>query len=117
MQYDFSALQVENADISYWLLDSGVPSHMTRHLSLFDSFTVYHYSDVVLVKNGKQLPIEHIGTITLHTSHGAVILNNVLHVSCLKQNLLSISQLTSDYNYVFISMLRILLQLAKEVEE
>lgn len=74
---------------------------MTGNLSLFDSFTAYDHSHLVLVGNGRQLPIEHVGTITYHTSHGAVLRNNVLHVPCLKQNLLSIIQFTSDYYYVF----------------
>lgn len=38
---------------------------MTGNLSLFDSFTAYDHSHVVLVGNGRQLPIEHVGIILL----------------------------------------------------
>lgn len=48
---------------------------------------------------GQVLPITAIGSVCLNTASGTIVLNDVLHVPSLKQNLLSISQLTAECPY------------------
>lgn len=74
---------------------------MTGNLSLFDEYTVYDRTYIVFIGNGKQLPIDHIGEVTILTSSGPVVLSNVLHVPLLKQNQLSISQFIIEHNCDF----------------
>lgn len=74
-------------------------SHLiSLHLALFDHFIAYTVSEIVMVGNGKHLPIHHTGNVNLHTSLVKITLYNVLHVPYLKQYLLSMSQFTSDLN-------------------
>lgn len=47
---------------------------------------------------GQVLPITAIGSVRLNTASGTIVLNDV-HVPSLKQNLLSISQLTAECPY------------------
>lgn len=102
MQQAISALQVNQVDISQWLCDSGASFHMTGNLTLFDTYDVYNGSDIVIVMVRNGLPIEHIGQVTLFTAYGTLVLINVLHVPSLKQNLLSISQFTTDNDCYFL---------------
>lgn len=88
-------------DISQRLPDSGASSHMTGNIDLYDQFSAYNQFDVVLVGNGKQLPVANIGRVTIYTSSGSDVLNDILHVPQVQQNLLSISQFTSDFDCVF----------------
>lgn len=41
---------------------------MTGNLSLFDEYTAYDRTYIVFIGNGKQLPIDHIGEVTILTS-------------------------------------------------
>lgn len=102
VQQAISALQVNQVDISQWLCDSGASFHMTGNLTLFDTYDVYNGSDIVMVMVRNGLPIEHIGQVTLFTAYGTLVLINVLHVPSLKQNLLSISQFTTDNDCYFL---------------
>lgn len=71
---------------------------MSGNLDLFDEYSTYEGLDIVMVGNGDNLSIKHIGKVNLYTSSGTVTLSNVLHVPSLQQNLLSISQFTTDHN-------------------
>jgi hypothetical protein len=51
---------------------------------------------MVHIGNGVGLTISHIGSSTIHTSHSALKLNNILCVPFITKNLLSISQLLRD---------------------
>lgn len=48
-QHALSALQASSVDISYWLPDSGAPSHMTGDLTIFDSYSPYDKAEIVLI--------------------------------------------------------------------
>lgn len=100
-----SALHIQEIDPDDWLpdSDSGASSHMSGNRKFFTSLTNYHGADTVMVGNGQVLPITAIGSVSLSTTCGTITLHNVLLVPSLKQNLLSISQLTteSSYNFVF----------------
>lgn len=56
---------------------------MIGNLNLFDTYTLYTDSDIVLIGNGKHLHIQHIGTITLHSTFGPLVLHNYLRVPLL----------------------------------
>lgn len=80
VQHALSTLQAKSVDISQWLPDSGSSSHVIGNLNFFDTYTSYTYSNIVLIGNGKHLHIQHIGTVTLHTTFGLLILHNYLRV-------------------------------------
>ncbi|KAG5582306.1 hypothetical protein H5410_052933 [Solanum commersonii] len=65
--------------------------------------SVYKESRVVNVTtNNSRLPITHIGKTTVSLQQGAdqMSLQNVYHVSGMKKNLFSMSQLTTCGNYI-----------------
>lgn len=61
---------------------------------------IINLNDIVMIGNGQNVKIKHIGKITLATT-SSVVLHNVDHVQQLKQSLLSITQLTTYLNYDF----------------
>lgn len=60
----------------------------------------YFGDEHVRVGDGTSLPIQHTGGSTLSTSHGTLLLNNLLHVPHLTKNHLSVHQFCAD-NQVF----------------
>lgn len=74
-----SALQIDTVDLRlrHWLPDSGVSSHITHNLAFFDTYQSYEGPNIVVIGNGQSLEIQNIGTVTLHTSSGDVVLNDV----------------------------------------
>ena len=83
-----------------WFLDSGCSKHMTGDLSLLSSFTKKNGGYVTFRDNakGKIMGIGNIG------NSSSPIIENVLFVSSLKHNLLSISQLCDKgYKVIFES--------------
>lgn len=79
---------------SNWYLDTGASAHMTPSSSSLDSIEPYSGNNKVLVGNGDELSISHIGSCPLNTS---LRLLDVLVVPGLQENLISISKLTRDY--------------------
>lgn len=96
VQQAMSALQISDVDLTNWLPDSGASSHMTGTLSLLHSVEPYDGKDAVMIGNGDMLPITHIGTATISIGSDQISLSHVLYVPKLRQNLLSIGQLTRD---------------------
>ena len=84
---------VHDAD---WVADSGASNHMTGNKHLLKNISSYLGSDSITIGNGAFLPIDGIGTSFLKQKYN-LPLSNVLSVPNLKQNLLSISQLTDEY--------------------
>lgn len=62
------------------------------------SFFLYH----VLVGNGTSIPIAHIGDTLLSFGFTTVSLENLLVISDLKRNLLSMGQLTSSHPIICV---------------
>ena len=52
-----------------------------------------------MVGNSDTLDITHVGSALLNVGSGHLKLNNVLVVPNIKKNLISVSQLTSEYPY------------------
>lgn len=93
---NFVAAQSSFSDPS-WFVDSGATNHITSNLSNLSLHTPYNGGDRVTVGNGKKLPITHIGTSRLCTHLKPLTflsIPDVLHVSSIKKNLISVSQLT-----------------------
>jgi gag-polypeptide of LTR copia-type len=90
-----------NALAAIWFLDSGATTHVTSDINNLTYSQHYTDNDTVHIGNGADLSILHTGSATLPTKYHALQLSNVLHVSLITKNLLSVSQLTSDNN-VFV---------------
>jgi hypothetical protein len=60
------------------------------------SFNVYEGSNRLQVGKGSHLHIQHLGHYFFSSSHDSLDLNDVLHVSHIIKNLISISKLTKD---------------------
>lgn len=63
----------------------------------------YKDSRVVVSANNSKMSINHIGKTVFVSHHSSrqVKLQNIYHITCLKKNLLSVSQLTNSGNYFF----------------
>ncbi|KHJ35040.1 hypothetical protein EV44_g1498 [Erysiphe necator] len=89
---------------SSWILDSGCFAHMTSRKELLSPLN--HHKGVVTIANGRQIPVEGKGNLSLNlrTSTGgeiSVTIRNVLYVPELKGgNLISESQLELDGNLI-----------------
>lgn len=83
-------------DIDEWIPDSDASSHISGNSFLFNCLTQYDGGDSVMVGNGQALPFTHTGNVVLDTISGPFQLNNVLFVPDLKQNFISITQLSAD---------------------
>ncbi|GKV08051.1 hypothetical protein SLEP1_g19738 [Rubroshorea leprosula] len=85
-----------------WIIDSGAASHMTGDEEKLLNLSEYKGNRVVVTADDTRLPIKQIGdaVITPRTNSEQVKVKNVLHVSGMKKNLLSVAQLTAPGNYV-----------------
>ena len=80
-----------------WYPDSAASAHITNNGSQLQSSAPYLGNDQIIVGNGDQLPITHIGSIPLHTPRGILPLSDVLVCPAITKSLLSVSKLTKDY--------------------
>ena len=87
-----------NPDVE-WIIDSGVLHHVTCSKEfLIDQKSVNQArNNKVQVPTGNRIQIEHIGDIMVLGSH---CLKNILHEPYFKFNMLSVSKLTKDSNFV-----------------
>ncbi|TXG55646.1 hypothetical protein EZV62_020902 [Acer yangbiense] len=92
----------ETVDDTTWYADSGATNHVTNDAGNLDLKSNYRGDESLMVGNGKQLDISHVGLKSLPslTKH-SIILKQVLHVPEIRKNLLSVSRLVND-NDVFI---------------
>ena len=54
-------MQEPTQTVSTWLTDTGATHHMTNSTGNLDSFIPYIGINTIMVRNGYQLPITHIG--------------------------------------------------------
>lgn len=101
-----AALTLDNSitDIE-WTADTNASTHMTSKVNLLDDICKYHGTDTIIIGDSTTLPITNIGNSSIKQKH-KLPLRDVLLVSNLKKNLLSISQLISEYpvNYKFFNI-------------
>lgn len=79
--------------------DTGVSAHMTADAGKLHPLIPCTGPEKIMVGNGESLNISHIGDTTIATGNNSLPLHNVLVVPNIKKNLISISQLTSDFPY------------------
>lgn len=87
-----------------WYLDNGVTHHLTNNMENMHLIKEYKGTDILIISNGKGLPISHVGHIflTLSASNHTptltyISLKDMLLVPAITKSLLSISKLTYDY--------------------
>ena len=83
-------MQEPTQTISTLLTDTGATNHMTNFTCNLDSFIPYTGIDTVMVKNGYQLPITHIGQKAITGSNSKFLLNKVLVAPPITKNLIFI---------------------------
>ena len=82
----------------HWVVDSGCANHMTGDNEKLQTMSNYKGRKVVVTANNTRLLIAHIGEmiITPHNNDKQVPLKKVYHVSGVKKNLLSVTQLADE---------------------
>lgn len=73
-----AAFQVADPTGREWHPDSGSTAHITANTSNLQSAAPYHGPETVLVGNGNQLPITHVGSTVINTPQGSIPLLDVL---------------------------------------
>jgi len=93
-----AALTLDNtvAEIE-WTSDIWASNHMTGQPGMLFNIREYYGTDYIIIGNGSSLPILGIGDTLVKQKNTALPLKNVLFVPDLKKNLLSISQLTTQF--------------------
>ncbi|RDX93352.1 hypothetical protein CR513_24403, partial [Mucuna pruriens] len=84
---------------SIWILDFGAIDHITPFPSHFTSYLKVPKRQLITVANGDHVLIVGSSNVQLHSS---LSLHNVLHVSKLANNLISIHRLIQDWNCAVI---------------
>ena len=93
-----AALTLDNTVAkSEWTSDTGASNHMTGQPGMLSNIREYYGIDCVIIGNGSSLPILGIGDTLVKQKNTALPLKNVLFVLELKKNLLSVSQLTTQF--------------------
>lgn len=95
-----SAAQSQNFD-PCWYPNTGATSHMTAEMPLLQNPQEYSGFDSVMVGNEDGLRISHTGNIHFHEFGSKFTLEDVLCVSNIKKNLLSLGWFTVDNNFSF----------------
>lgn len=85
-----------------WYVDSGATNHVTADLQNLSIKSDCKGKGKLIVGNGSELKISHIGDIFLSSQHSqkSLFLHNILHVPNITKNLISISQFTKDNDVV-----------------
>ena len=83
-----------------WFFDTRATHHLTNNSQSLEDVKPYLGSDQVTIGNGQSLPIRHCGNKLFSTSSRQFQLQQVLHVTTLSTNLISVSKLCYD-NLVF----------------
>ncbi|KAL2486507.1 Uncharacterized protein Adt_31263 [Abeliophyllum distichum] len=99
---DLSAKSVERLDTKQTFVTSGASNHVTVEMENINSRNEHTGKEKIMVGNGNNLHISHIGVTCLPTLiDKPLMLNKRLHVPAIKKNLISVSHLTFD-NHVYM---------------
>jgi hypothetical protein len=75
-----------------WLVDSGASKHMTGYKEILSNFKTKYFAEQVELGDDKCYKIEGVGSISLRLeSRARLHVDEVLYVSALKKNLLSVA--------------------------
>ncbi|MDV3192908.1 MAG: hypothetical protein Q8840_03050, partial [Sweet potato little leaf phytoplasma] len=88
-----------------WWMDSGATLHVCANKKLFSSLSPAQVDEIIYMDNSDTAKVEGTGKVGLKMISGKVLtLNNVLYVSELRRNLISISLLDkNEFKYVTVS--------------
>lgn len=93
-----AAFTLDNAIFdTEWKSDTEAPNHMTGKSGMFSNIRKYLGFDSVLIGDGSSLPIVDVSDTSIKQNAAALPLQNVLLVLNLIKNLLSVSQLTTQF--------------------
>lgn len=81
-----------------WLADSGAIDHVTSTLNHLNFPKPYNGQDHLIVGNGQNLPITHVGNSTIPSSYSTFHLKSVLRVPSIASNLASVHKICHDNN-------------------
>ena len=81
-----------------WLADSAATDHVTSSLNHLSFPKPYNGQEHLIVGNGQNLPISHIGNSLIPSQNSVIHLHNVLRVPSIASNLASIHKLCQDNN-------------------
>ena len=79
-----------------WLADSAATDHVTANLDQLNFPQPYGGQDHLIVGNGQNLPITHIGKTVIPSSYSTLNLNNVPRVPSISSNLAFIHKICHD---------------------
>ena len=80
-----------------WTTDIGASTHMTTHTGMLQNLKKFVGHDSVFIGDDSPLKIDAVGDILVYDGKNELFIRDVLHVPQLTRNLLSISQLTTQY--------------------
>ena len=92
-----NTLSATREKISPWIVDSGASDHMTGDARIFNTYIPCHENFSIRIANGSLSRVTGTGSVVISKN---LTLNYVLLVPNLDSNLLSISKLTQELNYV-----------------
>ena len=78
------------------LADSAATDHVTSSLSHLNFPKPYQGQDQITIGNGQNLPVTHLGDVSISLPHFALHLNNVLRVPSIASNLASVHKICHD---------------------
>lgn len=81
-----------------WLFDTGASNHVTFDPSSLQNVSEYGGPDEIILGNGTNLPISHIGSTHITTPLKPLSLPDILCVPNLKRNLISVAKLCKTNN-------------------
>ncbi|KAK2457235.1 WD40 repeat-containing protein HOS15 [Trifolium repens] len=90
---------------SSWFPDSGASFHVTGDSWNLQQLTPFEDHDQIYIGNGQGLPILSSGSSTFSSPsqpHLTLTLNNLLHISHITKNLISVSQFCKDNSVYFV---------------
>lgn len=93
-----AALTLHEANDANIYVDSGVTSYVVNNRGKIRYTQPYYGTNKIYIGNEKGLHITHTGQTFFKTKNGQLNINNILIVSDMRKNLLSVSKLTKDNN-------------------
>nr|KAJ0190415.1 hypothetical protein LSAT_V11C800399240 [Lactuca sativa] len=81
-----------NKQQSSWIIDSGATDHICCDQNLFSSIHTFSHSHFISLPNGQSIPVTKSGKVPIHEN---IILNDVLYAPQFKNNLISVTKVTS----------------------
>ncbi|KAF3771752.1 Galactoside 2-alpha-L-fucosyltransferase [Nymphaea thermarum] len=91
-----SKLQLKQNEQREWYVDSGAAAHVTGDTGNISSVFPYLGQGSVVMGDGSHHTISHVGNARISMGNSSISLKNVLVVSSVKKNIISVSKLIDD---------------------